>query len=546
MSENVKIIPLGGFGEFGKNMMVIAVADDWIIIDSGSAMPEDGMLGIDVVIPDFSILLENKEKLRGIILTHGHEPHLGSLPYLLEQLSLPVYGTKMTLAMAGFYLKEHYFYDNVEMKTVKPGERFRLGKLTCELIHACHDVYGASGVAIRTSLGWVINTGDFKIDYTPYQDENTDLDRLAALGHQGVFALLADSANAEHQGATISESVVAEKLAGIIEEAEARVVVHLYVTDLLRIQQVLDIAEKTERRVTLFPEQLNAVIARAESAGVLKYREFKGRGRRGRSRKPDLVVVASVPGQPYLGPLSGESGHRFQIEKNDTIILTGSYHAGTEKTLIRTIDMLYRQGAEEVHELISLGEISSHGGQEELKLLYSLTKPKFIIPIHGEHRHLVQAKEIALNLGWADQNVFVLENGEVLRLEANQGNISEQVPAEKVMVDGLGVGDIGNVVLKDRRILAKDGVVIVVITVDKANKTPVKLPQIESRGFLPAHESEQVFLEAMAQLNQYLIKQNLKSADAATIRNMVRENISRFLSEQTRRRPMVLPVILFV
>jgi ribonuclease J len=549
--QKIQLIPLGGLGEFGKNMVIVAIDDDWIIIDSGSAMPEDGMLGIDVVIPDFSILFENQEKIRGLVLTHGHEPHMGALPYLLEQINVPIYGTKMTLAMARFYLNEYDYFEPVEMTTLDTGVSFQLGKLTCELIHVYHDVYGASGVAISTKSGWVINTGDFKIDYTPCESKNTDLDRLAAFGREGVFALMLDSANAEHKGSTRSESEVGEQIARAIRHAKGRVVVHLYVTDLVRIQQVLSIAEEQGRRVSIPTEQLLTVMERAESAGALNYsRRNIGSGpKRGKAApilKPGIVLLASVPGQPYLGPLSGESGQRFQLEKDDTVILTGSYHAGTEKTLIRTIDMMYRQGAEQVHEMISRGLISSHAGQDELKLVLSLTKPKYVIPVHGEMRHLIQTKALAQDIGWKAENVFVLDNGDVLELGKESATIVEKIPAGKVLVDGLGVGDIGNVVLKDRKVLSQDGVIIVAMTIRRKSKKLAANPEIVSRGFVYVKESESLIQEITVKLNELVETQDFDHYDPANFRNLVKDVISKLLYDKTRRRPMVLPVILFV
>jgi len=549
--QKIQLIPLGGLGEFGKNMVIVAIDDDWIIIDSGSAMPEDGMLGIDVVIPDFSILFENQDKIRGLVLTHGHEPHMGALPYLLEQINVPIYGTKMTLAMARFYLNEYDYFEPVEMTTLETGVAFQLGKLTCELIHVYHDVYGASGVAISTKSGWVINTGDFKIDYTPCESKNTDLDRLAAFGREGVFALMLDSANAEHKGSTRSESEVGEQIARAIRHAKGRVVVHLYVTDLVRIQQVLSIAEEQGRRVSIPTEQLLTVMERAESAGALNYsrRNIGSSQKRGKAApilKPGIVLLASVPGQPYLGPLSGESGQRFQLEKDDTVILTGSYHAGTEKTLIRTIDMMYRQGAEQVHEMISRGLISSHAGQDELKLVLSLTKPKYVIPVHGEMRHLIQTKALAQDIGWKAENVFVLDNGDVLEMGKESATIVEKIPAGKVLVDGLGVGDIGNVVLKDRKVLSQDGVIIVAMTIRRKSKKLAANPEIVSRGFVYVKESESLIQEITVKLNELVETQDFDHYDPANFRNLVKDVISKLLYDKTRRRPMVLPVILFV
>ena len=549
--QKIQLIPLGGLGEFGKNMVIVAVDDDWVIIDSGSAMPEDGMLGIDVVIPDFSILLENQEKIRGLVLTHGHEPHMGALPYLMEQINTPIYGTKMTLAMARFYLNEYDYFEPVQMITLEPGVPFQLGKLTCELIHVYHDVFGASGVAISTRSGWIINTGDFKIDYTPCESQNTDLDRLGALGREGVFALMIDSANAEYKGSTRSESEVGEQIARAIRQAKGRVVIHIYVTDLVRVQQVISIAEEQGRRVSIPTEQLLTIMERAESAGVLNYsRRNIGSGpRRGKSKAaqlPGIILLASVPGQPYLGPLSGESGHRFQLEKDDTVILAGSYHAGTEKTLIRTIDMMYRQGAEQVHEFISRGAISSHAGQDELKLVLSLTKPQYVIPVHGEMRHLIQAKALAQKIGWDNDKVFVLDNGDVLELNKETANIVQKISAGKVLVDGLGVGDIGNVVLKDRKVLSQDGVVIITLTIRRKSKKLAANPEIVSRGFVYVKESEQLIQEVTAKLNELVETQDFDHYDPAGFRNLVKDVISKQLYEKTRRRPMVLPVILFV
>lgn len=550
IGQSIKLIPLGGLGELGKNMMIVCVGDDWVIIDSGSAMPEDGMLGIDVVIPDVSILLENQDKIKGLILTHGHEDHIGALPYLLEQLNLPVYGTKLTLAMARFYLNEYDYFEPVQMNTVEAGKPFTLGQMVCELIHVNHDIGDACGVAIKTDLGWIIHTGDFKVDYTPVDGIRIDLDRFGTLGREGVLALLSDSVNAEYKGSTLSEKAIGEQLSGMIRHAVGRVIIHLYITDLVRVQQVLTIAEETGRRVSIPTEQLLNVMERAESAGCLTYSRrnvasLQNKNHRGNVKsKPGIVLLASIPGEPYLSSLSGESGQRFPLEKDDTVILTGSYHAGTEKTFIRTIDMLYRQGAEQVYDVISRNNISSHAGQDELKLVLSLTNPKYFIPIHGEMRHLMQHKYLAEQLGWEGQNIFILANGEVLEFSDLGASIVDRVTAEKVLVDGLGVGDIGNVVLKDRKLLAQDGVVIVALALKRRSKQLVGSPELITRGFVYIKESESLIDEVTQKLADLVQAMDMKNYDPATFRGVVKDAVSKMLFEKTRRRPMVLPVIL--
>ncbi len=551
MPENPKVsmIPLGGLGELGKNMMILRVAKEMIIIDAGSAFPDEEMLGVDTVIPDLSYVLENKEKIKGIVLTHGHEDHIGALPYLLRQANIPVYGTDLTLAMVRLRLREHGLERQTTLISVKPRVSFKVGNIACELVRVNHNLADACALAVKTPLGWVVHTGDFKIDYTPVDGEVADLERFAELGRDGVALLMSDSTNAELRSHTASERLVGERLEQLFRQAPGRIIASIFDTDLYRLMQILNCAASRGRKVVIHSQLLEQAVAIASDAGLRLPLELviSQHAAKNLPGEEIVVVTATTTGEPLLGYLTGDAGNKVRVEKDDTVILAGSAVPGGEKTMAKAIDLLYRQGAHAVFDAIPRGAMAGHAGQDELKLMISLTKPRSFVPIHGEYRHLVHHRDLAIGMGCNEEQVFILENGFVLDLTQQGAAIGARVQAGKVLVDGLGVGDVGNIVLRDRKQLSQDGLIIAVVTISKENGSLVAGPDIVSRGFVYVKESEVLIEEAKERVRSSLEQcRDNRIQDWPSIKGNVRDTLSKFLFEKTRRRPMVLPIIMEV
>lgn len=552
MEKNTKklnIIPLGGLGEIGKNMTVFRYGDDIILIDAGLKFPEDDMLGIDLVIPDITYLVENREKIRGIFLTHGHEDHIGALPYVLREINVPVYGTALTLGILQGKLDEaHVSASNLHV--IKPGDRVRAGVFKVEFMRVNHSIPDSIAIAIHTPVGLVIHTGDFKIDQTPVDGQVTDFGRFAEYGNQGVLLLLADSTNAERPGFTPSEKMVGKTFDEEFGSAKNRIIVATFSSNVHRIQQIVESAAKYKRKVAVIGRSMVNVVGIAMKLGYLKVPEGLlidiDEAHNYPSNKLVLVCTGSQ-GEPMsaLTRMAMSDHRKVIIVPGDTIIISASPIPGNEKMVSRSIDALLQLGADVIYEKANGVHVSGHGSQEELKLMHNLVRPKFFIPVHGEYRHLVKHAMLAESLGMPKENILIAENGSVIEVTPDKITTNGHVQAGKVLIDGLGVGDVGNIVLRDRKQLSQDGVIIVVMAMEKVSGQIVSGPDLVSRGFVYVRESEDLMDEAKARIINVLNKcedENVK--EWSTIKGNVRDVLGKFLFEKTRRRPMILPIIM--
>jgi len=553
VSENaVAVIPLGGLGEVGKNMWLIETPDDIVVVDAGVMFPEEDLLGVDLVIPDISYLKENKDKVRAVLLTHGHEDHIGALPYLLKEVPVPVYGTRMTLGLVRARLQEHEI-NSVEMKEVRAGDRIRAGKLRIELIHVNHSIPGVVALAVDTSAGVIVFATDFKFDHTPIDGRPTDVQRLGQLGARGVLALFSDSTNAEKPGYTPSERIVGEGFSDIFRNAKGRIVVATFASNVHRIQQVFDAAAAVRRKVCVVGRSMVNVVRIASELGYLKFPESMLIDvAEVDDYPPDRVVVLSTgsQGEPMaaLSRMAASEHRQIRIVPGDTVIISAHPIPGNERLVGRTVNQLYKLGAQVVHGEAQGVHVSGHAAQEELKWMLNLCRPKYFIPIHGEYRMLWQHAQLAMSVGVPEENVFLLDIGDVLEFRADgTAAVTGRVPSGQVFVDGLGVGDVGNVVLRDRRQLSQDGILIAVVTIDKRTGAVVAGPDIVSRGFVYIRESEELLEEARVRLQETLAEMSERQITQWNVlKNNMRDALSRFLYERTKRRPIILPIVMEV
>ncbi|MCG0278609.1 MAG: ribonuclease J [Thermanaeromonas sp.] len=549
--QKISLIPLGGLGEIGRNMMLVRYGGNILVIDCGLIFPEDEMFGVDVVIPDVSYLLENRHMVRGIIVTHGHEDHIGALPYVLKDLNVPVYGTKLTLALLQAKLKE-YGVTGFRLQQVKPRDVLKLGPFRVEFIRVSHSIADSVGLAIHTPVGTIVHTGDFKIDHTPIDGEVFDFYKFAQLGEEGVLVLLSDSTNVERPGFTMSERAVGQTFDEVFRKAKERIIVASFASNIHRIQQVISIAHKYNRKVAIAGRSMLNVVNIACELGYLtippgtlvELDEIVHL-----PKNKTVIISTGSQGEPMsaLTRMAMAEHRQVEIMPGDTVIISALPIPGNEKLVARIVDQLFRQGADVYHEAVDGVHVSGHASQEELKLMISLVKPKFFVPIHGEYRMLIKHANLAQELGIPPENIFVVENGQVLEFTREKGYIAGRVPAGRVLVDGLGVGDVGNIVLRDRKQLAQDGILIVVLTLNKDTGAIMAGPDIVSRGFVYVREAEELIEEAKAKVRQALDRcEERKITDWSTIKANVRETLSKFLYEKTRRRPMILPIIMEV
>ena len=541
----LKIVPLGGLGEIGKNMMVMEYDDDIIIIDAGLMFPEEDMLGIDLVIPDINYLLDKKEKIKGIIVTHGHEDHIGALPYILPQLNVPVYATKLTCGLISVKLKERKALDGAILKVIPPSGSVTLGKFSIEFFPVCHSIPDAVGLIIHTPMGIIVHTGDFKLDYTPVSGKPTDLPRLAQLGARGILLLLADSTYAERPGYTPSERVVGEALDRVIADAPGRVIVATFSSLVSRVQQVIDAAVKYRRRVFVVGRSMSATVNMALELGYLHAPEgvlARFDELRGLPHNKIVFVVTGSQGEPTsaLVRMANRDHHQVHILRGDTVVLSATPIPGNEGLVNRTVDSLFKQGALVLYDKVAEVHVHGHASQEELKLLLNVTKPKFFAPVHGEYRHLTIHARLAELLGTPKANIFVMEDGDVLELAPGGGKVTGKVDASNVYVDGLGVGDVNGVVLRDRRMLSKDGIVMVILTVDRQTGKLVGRPDIVSRGFVDTVDAKDMLEMSRDLVARVLGHGAARPANWGFITTKVRDTLHRFYYDQTRRRPMIL------
>ncbi len=549
MKSKLQIIPLGGLGEIGKNMTVIRYEDDIILVDAGLMFPDDDMLGVDLVIPDMSYLFENRDNIRAVFLTHGHEDHIGALPYLLKNLDLPVYGTALTLGILQSRLKEA----NVSAKNlfeIKPGDKIKAGVFKVGFLRVNHSIADAVALAIDTPHGMVVHTGDFKFDQTPVDGQVTEFHKFAELGDKGVLALLCDSTNAERPGYTLSEKSVGAAFDEIFRNAKNRIVVASFSSNVHRIQQVIDGAVKYKRKVAVIGRSMINVVGIASELDYLKIPEGVLIDIDEVNNYPAnqiAIVTTGSQGEPMsaLTRMAMSDHRKVTIVKGDTVVISATPIPGNEKLVARTVDFLFKLGAEVIYEKSEGIHVSGHASREELKMMHNLVRPKFFIPVHGEYRHLIHHAKLANEVGLPKENIFVMENGDVVELTATEGAIAGKVAAGRVLVDGLGVGDVGNIVLRDRRQLSQDGILIIVVTIDRSRGAVVAGPDIVSRGFVYVREAEGLMEDAKDRVQQALDKcaQNGVS-DWSSIKFSVRDSLGRFLYERTRRRPMILPIIM--
>ena len=547
--NKVQIIPLGGLGEIGKNMTAFRYGDDMILIDAGLMFPEDDMLGIDLVIPDISYLIENQDKLKGIFLTHGHEDHIGALPYVMKQIDCPVYGTALTLGILEGRLKENGV-SSENCRIIKPGDKITAGAFKLDFIRVNHSIPDAIAIAINTPIGTIIHTGDFKIDHTPVDGQVTEFNKFAEYGDRGVLALLADSTNAERPGFTPSEKMVGKTFDDEFRYAKNRIIVATFSSNVHRIQQVIDAALKYDRKVAVIGRSMVNVVNIAKELGYLKAPEGEIIDiDETHNYTPDKIVIITTgsQGEPMsaLTRMAMNDHKKVDIMPGDTVIISATPIPGNEKLVSRTIDHLYKLGADVIYEKSNGVHVSGHASQEEIKLVHNLVRPKFFIPVHGEFRHLIKHANLAQSLGMPKENIVIAENGSVIELTKNSIGINGKVQAGKVLVDGLGVGDVGNIVLRDRRQLSQDGIMIVVVTIDKESCHVVSGPDIVSRGFVYVREAEGLMDEARDKVQLALEKcEENGVSEWSAIKSTVRDSLGRFLYERTRRRPMILPIIM--
>lgn len=549
-SQNkIQIIPLGGLGEIGKNMTVFRYGDDIILVDAGLMFPEDDMLGIDLVIPDISYLIENKDKVKAIFLTHGHEDHIGALPYVLKQLDVPVYGTALTLGILQGRLKENGV-SSESLVTIKPGDRVIVGSFRLDFIRVNHSIPDAIAIAINTPIGTIIHTGDFKIDHTPVDGQVTEFSKFAEYGDRGVLALLADSTNAERPGFTPSERMVGKTFDDEFRYAKNRIIVATFSSNVHRIQQVIDAAVKYDRKVAVIGRSMINVVSIAREMGYLNAPDgvlIDIDETSNYTADKIVIITTGSQGEPMsaLTRMAMNDHKKVDVMPGDTVIISATPIPGNEKLVSRTIDLLYKLGADVIYEKSNGVHVSGHASQEEIKLIHNLVRPKFFIPVHGEFRHLIKHASIAKSLGMPSENIVIAENGSVIELTRNSVGINGKVTAGKVLVDGLGVGDVGNIVLRDRRQLSQDGIMIVVVTIDKESCHVVAGPDIVSRGFVYVREAEDLMEEAREKVQAALERcEDNGVSEWSVIKSTVRDALGRFLYEKTRRRPMILPIIM--
>ena len=554
ISEKVTIFALGGVGEIGKNMYVVQYANDIVVIDAGLKFPEEDMLGIDVVIPDISYLTENRDKVRGILVTHGHEDHIGGLPYILKHLNVPVYGTKLTLGLIEAKLKEANLLGETKRILIHADSVLPMGSITASFFRTNHSIPDSVGVALDTPEGLIVHTGDFKFDFTPVNQQYADLHKMAELGSKGVLCLLSESTNAERSGFTPSEKSVGQELVEVFRRAKQRVVVATFASNIHRVQQVFEAAMLTNRKVTVIGRSMVNVVTIASELGYLDIPDGMLIEPEEVNRYPaDEIVILSTgsQGEPMsaLTRMARSTHKKLDILPGDTVIIAATPIPGNERYVGRTVDELFRLGANVIYGpgTITGVHVSGHGSQEELKLMLNIMKPKYFIPIHGEYRMLKQHSNLAVSVGVERENIFILDIGDTVEIQNGTARRGGKIPAGNVLIDGLGVGDVGNIVLRDRKLLSQDGILVVVVTLSKQEGKIISGPDIISRGFVYVRESEGLLEEANKIVSNTLARLMGENVNEwASLKTQVRDALGRFLYEQTRRRPMILPIIMEV
>ena len=548
--SKLRIVSLGGVDEIGKNMTVFEYEDDIVVVDCGSIFPKEDLLGVDLVIPDVSYLVEKKKNVRGYLFTHGHEDHIGATPYILRQVPAPLYGTKLTLALVDLKLKEHRI-PNIPMRVVQPRDEVQLGKFTCKFIHVSHSIAGACAIALTCPAGTVVVTGDFKVDYTPIDGHVTDLATFAELGEKGVLAMLCESTNVERPGHTMSEMKIGTTFENMFRDAKGRVIVAMFASNIHRMQMVIDNAIRYGRRVCFIGRSMVNVSRVAMQIGELHIPEECIIDVDCLDQYPDeevLVMTTGSQGEPMAGltRMAYAEHRKLQIRQSDMVIISATPIPGNEKFISRVINQLYRCGAQVVYEAMAEVHVSGHARQEELKLMHALVRPQYFIPVHGEYRMLWQHAELAESMGMNRQNIVIPEIGQVIEMTQDSLSLGEQVPTGGVLVDGLGIGDVGNVVLRDRKHLSQDGLIIVVMAIDRDERKLVSGPDIISRGFIYVRENEDIIENTRGVVRQILAESSLAGEDWPALKNRIKDELHRYIFEKIKRNPMILPIILDV
>ena len=548
----LRIISLGGLGEIGKNMTVFEYDEDIIVVDAGSIFPRDEMPGVDLVIPDITYLVKNADRIRAYVITHGHEDHIGAIPYVLKQVPAPLYGTRLTLALVEHKLKEHRISGAAKLKIIQAGDTVELGCFKVEFLHVNHSITGAVALAIHSPAGVVIHTGDFKVDYTPIDDHQFDLGRIAELGREGVLALLCDSTNVERPGYTMSERTVGDTFRNLFMKARGRIIVSMFASNIHRIQQVVDAAVQFDRKVCLIGRSMVNVSKVAVQLGELRIPEGRLLSAEDLDRYENeeiIVITTGSQGEPMSGlARMAFAEHRLlEIKESDMVIISATPIPGNERSVSRVINQLVRTGADVIYEALADVHVSSHACREELKLIHALAKPRNFLPIHGEYRHLYQHAKLAAQLGMPEKRVRIMETGEIVEFQKDAMRVIGQVPSGSVLVDGLGVGDVGSVVLKDRKQLSQDGMLIVVMSVDRETGEVIGGPDIISRGFVYVRESDElvegVREAARAALARY---PRIAPSDWNEVKGSVRDALSHHIYGALKRSPMILPILVEV
>lgn len=548
----LKIIPLGGLEEIGKNITVFEYENDIVLVDCGLEFPEDNMLGVDMVIPDVTYLERNREKLRGLVITHGHEDHIGSIPYVLNKVDMPIYATKLSVGLISNKLEEHKMLRRTKIFEVNQGQTIKLGKFEVEFIRSSHSIPDSVMLAIKSPVGTVLHTGDFKIDYTPIDGQVMDFGRIAELGNQGIMALMSDSTNAERKGYTMSESTVGDVFERLFHNCKKRIVVATFASNVHRIQQILNSAVKHNRKVAVCGRSMINMIETATNLGYIQVPEktFIDIDMI-RNYNDDQLVIITTGSQgeamSALTRMAAGEHKKIVITPNDLVIISATPIPGNEKLVSKVIDDLMQIGAEVVYSALEDVHVSGHACQEEHKLIFALAKPKYFIPVHGEYRQLIAHSETAKEMGVPQENIFIMKNGRVLEMNEKEAKLAGAVPSGKILVDGLGVGDVGNIVLRDRQHLSQDGLIIIVMTMDGTSGEIVSGPDVISRGFVYVRESENLMDDVKRQIREEVQKFEEKNiTDWSTIKSTLKENLREYIFQKTKRNPMILPIIMEV
>ncbi|MDB8554551.1 ribonuclease J [Turicibacter sanguinis] len=554
MEENIKlkVIPLGGLGEIGKNMTAIEYDDEIIVIDCGIAFPDEDMYGVDLIIPEINYLLENEDKVKGLFITHGHEDHIGAIPFILKQLNMPIYGTKLTLGLVENKIREHGLLQTTKLYVVNPRDVIAFNHLSIEFIRTTHSIADACSLAIHTPVGILFHTGDFKVDHTPIDNQPMDLERISELAQAGILLLMSDSTNVERKGYTMSEKAIGDTFMKLFDRATGRIIVATFASNIHRMQQIIDASRAFNRKVAFSGRSMENISKVAMELGYLHIDDDMLININQINTVPEnelTLIVTGSQGEPMgaLARIAFSTHRQLKLQPNDLFIISASPIPGNDKLVGRVINQLYKKGAEVIYKDLESVHVSGHACQEELKLILRLTHPKFFMPVHGEYRHLVHHKNLAVSVGIPKDHIKVLETGQILELTNNSAKINGRVRTGAILVDGIGVGDVGNIVLRDRKMLAEGGMIIIVATIDKQSKELISEPYILTRGFVYVKEAEELMnnIKEIAKNELQMLLEN-DTNEIMVMKTRVKKSLERYLYEQTKRRPSIFPIIMEV